>query len=201
MALGEHVLQHAGVVLAGSVGALFDERARIAMKLDAEGFCDGFALGDEGVEKCARGRQAGGSAVVQQSERANGIGGGVEDELGPLRAARVSERDDMHAAAIEESGKFFDEFERSVGGFERTDPGVAANVETNVAGFDEMAGGKRGTANDVFDVVGEDFFVADSILDGADGAGGAEEVLCLLDGKARVSAFGGHDAEIAKGNL
>src|SRR5260370_25110303 len=107
LALGESVLQHAGVVLAGSVCAFFDKSARIAVKLDAESFGHRFALGDEGVEKRVGGGKARGSTMMQQSDRADRIGGGVEDKCGPLRAAPLFERDDVTAASDRESGARF----------------------------------------------------------------------------------------------
>src|SRR6266852_4095470 len=64
LALGQNVLQHAGFVLAGSIGAFLDERARIAVKLNSEGFGDSFALRDQRVEESARLRESRGCAVV-----------------------------------------------------------------------------------------------------------------------------------------
>src|SRR5690242_18442557 len=62
----DYVLQHAGVVLAGSIGSFFDERARIAAEFNAECFRNRFALGDQFVEKGASGREARRRAVMQQ---------------------------------------------------------------------------------------------------------------------------------------
>src|SRR5712692_8047005 len=101
-ALGENVLQHAGLVLAGSVGAFLDERAGVAVELDAEGLSDGLAFGDECVEERAGGSEARCCAVVQKGESADGICGSVEDELGPLGAAGILKRNDFQACAIEE---------------------------------------------------------------------------------------------------
>src|SRR6266481_4269021 len=91
LALGENVLQHAGFVLAGSVGAFLHEGAGIAVELDAERFGDRLAFGDERVEKSAGGRESSGRTVMEKSESADGIGGGVENEFGPLGAASVLE--------------------------------------------------------------------------------------------------------------
>ena len=44
--LCQHVLQHAGVVLAGSIGSFFDECAWIAVEFDAQRFGHRLALGD-----------------------------------------------------------------------------------------------------------------------------------------------------------
>src|SRR5467141_3978574 len=101
LALGENVLQHAGFVLARSVGALLHEGAGIAVELDAERFGDRFSFGDERVEERASGRESTGCPVVEQGESADGIGGGVEDELGPLRAAGVLQRNDFQACAVQ----------------------------------------------------------------------------------------------------
>src|SRR4029077_15468830 len=95
LALGENVLQHAGLVLAGSVCAFLDEGARIAMELNAERLGNRFSFGDQRVKKRTGGRESSGGAVVKKRERADGIGRGVEDEFGPLRAASVLQRNDF----------------------------------------------------------------------------------------------------------
>ena len=47
VALGKNILQHAGIVFAGSVRAFLHHRARIAVQADAHGFRDGFTFGDQ----------------------------------------------------------------------------------------------------------------------------------------------------------
>src|ERR1700740_3490890 len=44
LTLGKDILQHSGFVIARSIGAFLDERARIAVKLNSEGLGDSFAL-------------------------------------------------------------------------------------------------------------------------------------------------------------
>src|SRR5260370_7532135 len=73
LAPGENVLQHAGFMLAGSVGAFLDEGAGIAMELDAERFGDRFTFGDERVEKRAVGREPAASAVFQKRKASNAV--------------------------------------------------------------------------------------------------------------------------------
>src|SRR5258705_1588519 len=46
LALRKNILQHAGLVLAGSIGAFLHQRARVAVKLYAERLGDRLALGD-----------------------------------------------------------------------------------------------------------------------------------------------------------
>ena len=89
LALGENILQHAGAVFAGSVGAFLHQLAGIAMQFDPKSLGDGFAFGDQIVEKLAGRSEARGGPMMQQRQRANRIGGGVKDELGPLRSTSV----------------------------------------------------------------------------------------------------------------
>jgi hypothetical protein len=85
--------------------------------------------------------------------------------------------------------------------FEWPDPSVAVNVETGVAWLDDMARWKCSAANHVPHMLGENLFVADTILDGADGALLIENVRGLFDGAASVCAFCRDNAEIARRNF
>src|SRR5215471_6216448 len=71
--LGEHILQHAGAMLARGACSLLHQSARIAVKLDAERFCDGFAFVDEIVEELPGGSEARCGTMMQQRERSNRI--------------------------------------------------------------------------------------------------------------------------------
>src|SRR5579862_6042761 len=196
-AFGEHVLKHGSFVFAGCVGAFLHKDAGIAVKSDAESFGNRLAFGDQVIKKLAGGGEARGGAVVEESEGADRIGGGVEDELGPLRAARVFEGDDVHAGLVEQRGKLVDACHGRVGGLEWADPGVAGNVVADVAGLHDVPGGKSGAADHELHALGDDFFVAHAILYGADRAILCEDVRSLLDGRAGVRGFGGDDAVVA----
>src|SRR5215467_9011350 len=102
--------------------------------------------------------------MMQQRERANGICRSVEDQFRPLSTARVLERNYVHAAAIEQGGKLFDKLVRRVGGLEGTDPGVAADVKADVAGFNKVSSRKRSAANHVRNVLRKNFFIANAVL-------------------------------------
>src|ERR1700730_692639 len=65
LALGENILQHAGFVLAGSIGTFLDKRARIAVELDAESLGNSFAFRDQCVKERSGFRKASGSAVME----------------------------------------------------------------------------------------------------------------------------------------
>src|SRR5204862_397526 len=185
----------------GGVRAFFNERARIAVKLDAQGFGDRFAFREEVVEKHAGGREACSGAMVQQRERADGIRRSVENKLGPLCAACVFQRDDAHATAIQQRRELFDKIVGSVRWFERPHPSVPADVKADMARFDEMAGGKGGATNYVLHVLCKDFFIANAVLNRTNSTGGTKDVLRLLDRRTRVRAFGGNDAEAATRDL
>src|ERR1700675_445756 len=135
--------------------------------------------------------------MMQQRQGSDGIGGSVEDQLRPLRAAGVLERDDIHARARDQASKLFDFRDGRIRRFERANPGVALDVETNVARSDWMSRGERRAANDILNVFRYDFFVADTILHRADSAILVERARNLRDGATRVDGLGGDDAIIA----
>src|SRR6266404_682548 len=201
LALRKNVLQHAGLVLAGSIRTLLHERAGIAMELDAKSLRDRFAFRDKRVEERSSLRKASGSAVMQQRERADRIGRSVENELGPLRATGVLQRNDFQPCAIEQLGQFFDTRIGSARRFEGTDPGVSVNVEAHMAGLDYVTCRKRGAANDVAHVLGKNLFVADAILHRTNGVGIVEDVRGLLNCRTRVRTLGGNDSELARRNF
>ena len=64
-----------------------------------------------------------------------------------------------------------------------------------------MSRNGSGAANHVSDALGDDLFVAQSVLHGANCGGISEDVCRLLDGRARVQAFSREDAEIARRDL
>src|ERR1700687_6035776 len=106
---------------------------------------------------------------MKQRKGADGICGSVENELGPLRATSVLQRYDAQTGAIEEFGELFHSRVRRVGRLERTDPGIAVNVETDVPRFNDMACRKRSATNHTGHMLGENFFVADTVLHRTDG--------------------------------
>src|SRR4029077_1577252 len=119
----------------------------------------------------------------------------------PLRAARILQRNNFQAGAIQQLREFLNARIRSIGRLKRTDPGVAADVEADVAGLDNVTGGESGTANDVAYLCRQNFFVADAVLNRADRAGIPEQMSSLLDGWPGVGALGGHDSEFTGWDL
>src|SRR4029077_7911613 len=144
---------------------------------------------DECIEKRPGGREARGSAVVKKGESTDRIGGGVEDQFGPLRAAGVLQRNDFQACTVQKLRKLLDARIGSIRWFERADPGIPVDVEADVPGFDDMPGWEGGAANDVAHAPCENFFVTHPILHRANSAGGAEQMSRLLDGGTRVRAL------------
>ncbi len=121
----------------------------------------------------------------------------VENQLRPLRAAGVFQRNYVHAATRDESGKFFDLRHWRVRWLERADPGVALDIEADVAGCDGMSGRKCGAADDVLHVLGDELFIANSVLHGADGAVLVERPGDLRHGTLGVDGFRGNDTVVA----
>src|SRR5207245_997679 len=87
--------------------------------------------------------------------------------------------------------------DRSFGGLEGTDPSIALDIVPDVAGLDDVAGGKSGAANDELHTLGDEFFVAHSVLHGTDGAALVEQMCSLRDGDFGVRGLGGANAVIA----
>jgi len=201
LAFGKNILKHARFVLARSICAFLHQGSRIAMELDSQSLCDGFAFGNESVKKRVGRRKARRCTVMQQCKRPNGICRRVENELGPLGAAGVAEGDYAHSSAVEKFGELFYEGEWRVRRFEWADPGIAVDVEACVAGLDNVSSGKSGATYDVTHMLGKNLFVTNTILNRADGAILAENVSGLFNGGARVRAFCGNNSEIALRNF
>src|ERR1700704_6164111 len=101
---------------------------------------------------------------MQQRQRSDGIGGSVEDQLSPLRAASVLQRDHIHAGTRDQTSQLFYLRHGCVRRFEGTNPRVALDVEADMAGSDWMPGGKRRATDDMLHVFGDDLLVADAVL-------------------------------------
>src|SRR5258708_37179070 len=184
-------------MLAWRVRAFFYKLARIAVKSYAEFGRHGFALGDQIVKELPGGREARGGAMVEESERAYGVCGSVENKLGPLSAAGILQGNGVHAGSRDEASELFYFGVGGVGRLERGGPSVAFDVEADVAGSDGVASGKCCAADDGAHVLGDELFVAVTVLHGANGAVLIESVSDLGDGCLGVNSFGGDNAEIA----
>jgi hypothetical protein len=88
-----------------------------------------------------------------------------------------------------------------VGRFEWANPGVAIDVKGGVPGLDNMTRRKRCAANDGANMLGDNLFIADTILHGADGAVRSKDVRGLFDGATCVRALGGYDSKVAQRNF
>src|SRR2546428_13714682 len=117
------------------------------MQFDAELASYGFAFGNQVIEELAGRAESCGCAVMQQGQRANWIRGRVENELGPLCATGILQRNRIHSCASEKTGEFIDACNRWVGWLERTNPRVAFDVVADMSGSGRMARRKRGAAN------------------------------------------------------
>src|SRR3954470_5205120 len=117
------------------------------MELDTHSPGYSFAFSDEIVEQLSSSRKAGGGAVVKLRQCSHRISSRVEDELCPLRPARVRQRDGVHPRPRQKAREFLNSSHRSAGRLERPNPGITANVEANVPGADHVPGGKSSTAN------------------------------------------------------
>src|SRR5450631_2510978 len=138
---------------------------------------------------------------MQQRQGSDGISGGVEDQLGPLRAARVFQRNYIHAGTRDQFRQFFDLGHGRVRRLKGTNPSVTFDVEADVAGSNGMSSGKRRAPNDILHVFRDDLFVADAVLHGADRAVLIECASNLRDSAPGVDRFGGDDAIVAARQL
>src|SRR5579862_230291 len=184
-------------MLSRRVRAFLYQLPRIAVQSDSQLLGNGFTFGNQIIEQLTGWREPCGGTVVQKRKRADGIGGGIEDELGPLRSTRVGKSDCVHAGASDEAGKFFDSFHRSFGRLEGTDPGVALDVEANVSGRDGVACGKSCAPNYELHLFGDDFFVTHAVLYGANRAVVVEDVRGLGNGIPSVDRLGRDNAKVA----
>src|SRR5260370_1073317 len=107
---------------------------------------------------------------MQQRQRPNWIRGCVENELSPLRAASILQRNRIHSCPCKKAGELFDARHRRIGGLERTNPCVAFDVVTDMAGSDRVTRGERRATNDVSHVLSDEFFVAHAVLHRTHGA-------------------------------
>src|SRR6185437_366115 len=76
---------------------------------------------------------------MKKRKSANRIRCSIENQLRPLRAASIFERNDAQATAIEQIRERLHAVHGSVTRFEGPDPCIALNVVADVAGFDDMA--------------------------------------------------------------
>src|SRR5215470_17674348 len=134
---------------------------------------------------------------MQKRESSYGISGGVENQLGPLRSAGIRKRYGVHAGSRDEDCKFVDPFQRSLRRLERADPSVAFNVVPDMSGRDGMSRRKRGSADHVLHAFGDQFFVADSVLDRTYRGVLAKDMRDLTNRGTGVDRLGRDDAVVA----
>lgn len=188
-------------MFAGSVRSFLHQGARVAVQFDAESLRNGFALGDQIVEQLTGWREARGGAMMQQRQSTDRIGGGIEDQFGPLRAARVFQGNHIHARARDQARQFLDFGHWRIRRLKRADPGITFNVEADVARSNGVSGRKCRTANYVCYVFRDDLFVAHAILHGANSAIFIEGMGCLRDRPASVDGFRGDNAKVTAWKL
>ena len=199
--LGEHILQHARAMLAGSVRALLHQLSRIAVQFDSQLLRNRLAFRDQVVEKMPGRLKARRRAVMQQRERTYGIRGRIEDQLGPLRAASVFQGYCVHSRTRHQPGQFFHFLHRGVGLLERSDPGVAFDVITDMSRRDRMSGGKRRASNHELHTLRDNFFVADTVLNRTHRALIVEDVRDLRDCDPGMNRFCRDNAVVAARQL
>src|SRR6266481_325934 len=201
LALGENVLEHAGAMFSGRVRAFLDELPGIAVQFDAEPASHGFAFGNQVIKELAGRAESRGCAVMQQRQGPNRICGCVENKFGPLCATGILERNRIHPRAGEKASEFFDARHRRIAGLERTNPSISFDVIADVTGSDRMSCRKCCSTNDVFHMLGDNFFIADAILYRAHCASFIEDMRHLGDRHLCVNRFGGDNTVVASWQL
>src|SRR5262245_17741442 len=109
-------------MLARRIGTLLDQLAGISVQFDAQTFCNSFAFSDQIVEQITSRFEMRCSAVMQKCQCSHRICSCVENELGPLRSARIRQSDSVHPGASHEACKFFDFLHGRVARLEWSDP-------------------------------------------------------------------------------
>ena len=102
--------------------------------------------------------------MCEPGERSEAVGGGVEDQLRPLRTARVLKRDCVHSRARQRLGQRQHHLHRRPARLEWADPGVTFDVPRDDARLEEAARRECRTPNHVADVLGDGLLVADPVL-------------------------------------
>ena len=166
------VLEHARTVVVGHVGpgGVVDQRLRVGVQLDPLRGGDRLALVDEPGDERAQRRVLADAPVREAGERADRVRRRVEDQLPPLRAARVGDRLRRHPGAGARVGEALDLGERRRARLERAERRVALHVPLHVARLEDAAGRERRAADHALDVLGDRLLVADAVLHRRDAA-------------------------------
>src|ERR1700691_2138759 len=88
----------------------------------------------------------------------------MENQFGPLSPARIFERNHVHSRFVQRFGEFVHSRHRSLRWLEGANPSIALDIESNMAGLDDMSRGKGSSANHKLHMLGDNFLVADAVL-------------------------------------
>src|SRR5580704_8072233 len=112
------------------------------MQLQTHGLRHGLTFLNQRLKQLTGRFESSCGAMMQARQRSYGICGRIEDELRPLRAPCVFQRDRVHSASRDEAGQLVDAIHRRVRWLEGADPGVPLDVEANVARLRDVARGE-----------------------------------------------------------
>src|ERR1700733_9763499 len=201
LAFRQNILQHAGPMLSRSVRSFLYKRARIAVQFNTKRLRDSFAFLNQIVEQLPGGSKPRRRSMMQQRQRADRIRGGIENQFGPLRAPRILEWNHVHPRSRNKSGEFLHLRHRSMSRLKRPNPCISLDVESNMARRNGMPGRKRRSTNHILHMLGNNLFVAHSILHRAHRASRIENLRDLSDCAPGVYGLGGNDAVVAPRNF
>ncbi len=168
------VLEHAGLVVVGHLGPgrVIDQGLGIGVEGDALSARDGLALVDQAADERAQVGALADAPVREARERAERIRGRVEDDLAPLRRARVGDGVGRHARPRAGVGQALDLVHRRRLRLERPERRVALDVPLHDAGLEQLAGREGRAADHALDVARERLLVADAVHDRGHGTVG-----------------------------
>src|SRR5438132_537831 len=158
---------------------------------------NGFAFRNQIIEESASWFKTCCSAVMKRRECSDGIGRGVKNWLGPLRAARIFQGNRIHAGARHQRSELFNFLHRCVRWLKWANPSVTFDVVSDVTRRNWMTRRKSRSANHVFNVLGNNLFVPYAVLHGAHSTALIENMSRLGDGTGSVDSLGRDDAVIA----
>jgi len=81
-----------------------------------------------------------------------------------LPAARILEGNDLQSGSGQQGGELLDVLVRRSRRLEGADPDIAIKFKSRVAGRDQVRSHRRGTADHIFHVLGDDLLVAQAVL-------------------------------------
>src|SRR5882672_11901112 len=123
-----------------------------------------FALLQQLFVESGRWQEALSSSVMKTRKRAYRVHRGVENQLRPLRAPSVRQWDNLQSGTIQQRRQLLNQRIGSARRLEWPDPQIAVELEPGMPGTTHVRGHRRRPSNYILHMLGDDFFVAQTVL-------------------------------------